>query len=350
MAYERRTYAGGAPATTITGPISDSATSIILTSATGWPTTGGGPFYAVLDEGTASEEKIKVTDRTTVTLTATRGVDGSSAMSHAAGAAIRHCWTAVDADEANYAVSQTVGGVTTKGDLLVGTAANTLSRLGVGTAGQALVADTGEATGLKYASVLSPTLADAKGDLLAATAADTITRLGVGTDGQVLTADAASGHGLIWRTPTVGPLQVTSYAPAGGATKSTTSATLAALDTTNLSITFTVPASGKVLFMVTSQFVANRSGATTAFSGAAYGVLNDSGATIWGPVSPYAFYENTTIAWKQGMLRAYITGLTPGAATWRLAAQKGAGETNAQIVASDSSVAYGATLMEVWAA
>ena len=41
-------------------------------------------------------------------------------------------------------------------------------------------------------------LVDAKGDLIAATAADTVARLGVGTNGHVLTADSAEATGLKW--------------------------------------------------------------------------------------------------------------------------------------------------------
>ena len=40
-----------------------------------------------------------------------------------------------------------------------------------------------------------------KGDLVAATAASTISRLGVGTNGQVLTADSAASTGIKWATP-----------------------------------------------------------------------------------------------------------------------------------------------------
>lgn len=47
-------------------------------------------------------------------------------------------------------------------------------------------------------------IVDAKGDLIAATAADTPARLGVGTNGQVLTADSTASTGLVWATPSSG--------------------------------------------------------------------------------------------------------------------------------------------------
>lgn len=51
---------------------------------------------------------------------------------------------------------------------------------------------------------ISANIVDAKGDLIAATAADTVSRLGVGTNGQVLTADSTAGTGLAWATPASG--------------------------------------------------------------------------------------------------------------------------------------------------
>jgi len=47
------------------------------------------------------------------------------------------------------------------------------------------------------------TAIDAKGDLVAGTAADTFSRIAVGTNGQVLTADSAESTGLKWATPAV---------------------------------------------------------------------------------------------------------------------------------------------------
>jgi hypothetical protein len=45
---------------------------------------------------------------------------------------------------------------------------------------------------------IQPTIVDAKGDLIAATAADTVTRLGVGANDTVLTADSTAATGLKW--------------------------------------------------------------------------------------------------------------------------------------------------------
>jgi hypothetical protein len=45
------------------------------------------------------------------------------------------------------------------------------------------------------------TIFDAKGDIIAATAADTASRLAVGSNGQVLTADSGESTGLRWGTP-----------------------------------------------------------------------------------------------------------------------------------------------------
>jgi len=52
------------------------------------------------------------------------------------------------------------------------------------------------------------TAIDAKGDLVAGTAADTFSRLAVGTNGQVLTADSSAGTGLAWATPSTSAINL----------------------------------------------------------------------------------------------------------------------------------------------
>lgn len=96
-----------------------------------------------------------------------------------------------------------------KGDLLVGTAADTVARMGVGSDGHMLYVDSTQAAGIKWAAPPSgtgipPTTVDAKGDLIVATAADTVGRLAVGSNNQVLTADSSQATGLKWATPASG--------------------------------------------------------------------------------------------------------------------------------------------------
>jgi hypothetical protein len=50
-------------------------------------------------------------------------------------------------------------------------------------------------------AAIAKSIVDAKGDLIAATAADTVARLAVGTNGQILVADSAEATGLKWSTP-----------------------------------------------------------------------------------------------------------------------------------------------------
>ena len=49
-------------------------------------------------------------------------------------------------------------------------------------------------------AAIAKSIVDAKGDLIAATAADTVSRLAVGTDGLVLKADSTTSTGLAWGT------------------------------------------------------------------------------------------------------------------------------------------------------
>ncbi len=50
-------------------------------------------------------------------------------------------------------------------------------------------------------AAIAKSIVDAKGDLIAATAADTVSRIAVGSNNQVLTADSSTATGLKWATP-----------------------------------------------------------------------------------------------------------------------------------------------------
>ena len=150
--YTKRAYKGNATATTLTASMSNVATSCTIAAYTGWP-IGSDPFYVVISPGTAAEEKVLVTrtgstDTTLNVVSGGRGADDTSAQSHDSGAGIYPVFTAVDAAEANVVASTQ----TTKGDLLVHTG-SAHARLAVGTNGHALVADSAEANGVKWAAV-----------------------------------------------------------------------------------------------------------------------------------------------------------------------------------------------------
>jgi hypothetical protein len=152
MANTRKVYAGAATVTTITAGVTSTATAITIDDPTGWPS--GGEFTVAVDPETASEEKFLANGRTGNTITlatsADRGIDGTSAQAHNAGAKIYCTLTAGDLDEANNAVVNTVGRITAKGGLLVGTSNATLAQLAAGTNGQWPHVDTSTTTGLAY--------------------------------------------------------------------------------------------------------------------------------------------------------------------------------------------------------
>jgi hypothetical protein len=153
----------------------------------------------VIDPGLSTEEKVLVGSRSGSSLSSiTRGVDGTTSASHSAGATCYPVFTATDADQANAVAAA----LTTKGDLLV-TTGSALNRLAVGTDGQALVASAAATNGVTWATPTDTTkqpvaTLTTKGDIYVATASATVTRLGAGTNGFTLMADSAEATGVKW--------------------------------------------------------------------------------------------------------------------------------------------------------
>lgn len=157
----RRYYSSTAVATTLSGSINNSTTSVTVTALSGFPNTT--PWTAIIDKDTASEEVVTVTAVAGTTLTVTRGVDGTSAVSHNAGAGFSHGVSARDFDEANSHVNDTTTDVhsqyvtkallTAKASIITATAASTPAALSVGANDTVLTADSSTATGLKWAAV-----------------------------------------------------------------------------------------------------------------------------------------------------------------------------------------------------
>ena len=100
-----RKYSSRSQQTTLTGTLTSGATSATVVSATallgGVTISSGETFTIVIDPDTALEEIVDVTAVSSNSLTLTRGVDGSSAQEHSAGAVVRHMMIGRDMREAN---------------------------------------------------------------------------------------------------------------------------------------------------------------------------------------------------------------------------------------------------------
>lgn len=160
-----RVYSSISQDTTIAGGgISAGSTSMTVATGTGNSLMGGitlvaGDIFTVaLDPDTTSEEIVYITAQSADTFTITRAQAGTSAVTHAAGATVRHV---LSSDDLTY------------------------FRQGVQTA-QAAVPES---------------VAVAKGDTLAATGSGVIVRVPVGSNDTVLTADSTQASGVKWATP-----------------------------------------------------------------------------------------------------------------------------------------------------
>jgi hypothetical protein len=66
-------------------------------------------------------------------------------------------------------------------------------------------------------AAIAKSIVDAKGDLIAATGADAVSRLAVGTNGQALIADSTAATGMKWDTPAAGGMTLISTTSLTGA-------------------------------------------------------------------------------------------------------------------------------------
>ena len=150
----RRYYSSIAVRTTLSSSITNSATSITVAAVTGFP--GSFPYTLIIDQDTSDQEIVEVTAAAGTTLTVTRGVDSSVAVAHDAGSAVNHGVSARDYNEPNSFINGTgfiaPTIVDAKGDLLVASADNTVTRLAVGTNDFVLTADSTQSTGVKWAA------------------------------------------------------------------------------------------------------------------------------------------------------------------------------------------------------
>ena len=156
-----REYSSISVETTLSAQMTSIQTTLNVAAGTGAALLGGvtlSPagtyqFTLAIDPDTANEEIVFATANSGDTFTVQRGQAQSTAITHSAGAVVRHVLTASDLDYFNDAIQPTI--VTAKGDLITATAASTPTNLAVGTDGQVLTADSAQAKGVKWATPTS---------------------------------------------------------------------------------------------------------------------------------------------------------------------------------------------------
>jgi hypothetical protein len=143
--------------------VDDVTTTFSVVAVSGWPSSF--PYTLIIDQDTVNEEVVTVTARTGTTLTVTRGVDGTTAAAHSAGAAVNHGVSARDFDEPNDHVNDNTtdvhdqyvlkGVATAKGDILAASGNAAVDNLAVGSDNTVLIADSGETLGIKWDTLVS---------------------------------------------------------------------------------------------------------------------------------------------------------------------------------------------------
>jgi hypothetical protein len=153
-----RLYSSISVETILSASINSSQTSMAVATGTGSALLGGvtlaagnvDQFTVAIDPDTANEEIVFITGNSGDTFTIVRGRAGSTAITHASGATVRHVLTSNDLDYFNTAIQPAT--LTAKGDTYIATAAGAVTRLAVGTDGQVLTADSTVAKGAKWAT------------------------------------------------------------------------------------------------------------------------------------------------------------------------------------------------------
>jgi len=150
------------------------------------------------------------------------------------------------------------------------------------------------------ASAINPTIVDAKGDLLVGSAADTVARLAVGTNNYVLTADSAATNGIKWAAAAAGGkvLQVVSTTTSTETSTTSTSYT----DATDLTATITPSSTNsKILILMSIGVDCTTAGIT---DNGVKGQIVRASTNIW--TTDYFYGRNNSTGNRQNSSIVYL--------------------------------------------